>query len=139
MTEEADSFRNAFRYAGEYWDSDTGLQYLRARWYDPSTGRFITEDTWEGRINHPDSQNPYVYVVNNPLRYVDPSGKCFWDACILEGAVAYATAAAVVTVVAGIVTGKYLNDQGINIFESSNERSEYPPAKRKDYSWIVYT
>ncbi|KAA8995777.1 RHS repeat-associated core domain-containing protein, partial [Paenibacillus spiritus] len=74
VTEEADSFRNAFRYAGEYWDSDTGLQYLRARWYDPSTGRFITEDTWEGRINHPDSQNPYVYVVNNPLRYVDPSG-----------------------------------------------------------------
>ncbi|WP_438286845.1 RHS repeat-associated core domain-containing protein [Paenibacillus hubeiensis] len=32
---------NNLRYAGEYWDEITGLQYLRARWYDPSVGRFI--------------------------------------------------------------------------------------------------
>ncbi|ULO09514.1 RHS repeat-associated core domain-containing protein [Paenibacillus sp. 19GGS1-52] len=77
VTEEADQYNNPFRYAGEYGDTNTGLQNLRARWYDPSIGRFITEDTWEGRINHPDSQNPYVYVVNNPLIYVDPSGHIF--------------------------------------------------------------
>src|SRR5690606_2244459 len=38
---------NLFRYSGEYWDETTGLQYLRARWYDPSLGRFINEDTYE--------------------------------------------------------------------------------------------
>lgn len=74
VTEEADQYGNPFRYAGEYWDEGIGLQNLRARWYDPSIGRFITEDTWEGRVNHPDSQNPYIYVINNPLIYVDPSG-----------------------------------------------------------------
>ncbi|ULO09534.1 hypothetical protein H1230_12620 [Paenibacillus sp. 19GGS1-52] len=67
VTEEADQYSNTFRYAGEYGDTNTGSQNLRARWYDPSIGRFITEDTWEGRINHPNSQNPYIYVVNNPL------------------------------------------------------------------------
>ncbi|XGA11840.1 RHS repeat-associated core domain-containing protein [Paenibacillus thiaminolyticus] len=36
---------NIFRYSGEYWDAATELQYLRARWYDPSIGRFLTEDT----------------------------------------------------------------------------------------------
>ncbi|MEK8130477.1 RHS repeat-associated core domain-containing protein [Paenibacillus filicis] len=46
-----------FRYSGEYWDSSTGLQYLRARWYDPSIGRFINEDTYEGDIANPLSLN----------------------------------------------------------------------------------
>ncbi|WP_239715824.1 RHS repeat-associated core domain-containing protein [Paenibacillus sp. 19GGS1-52] len=72
-----DPYSNLFRYSGEYWDTNTGLQNLRARWYDPSIGRFFTEDTWEGRINHLDSQNPYIYMVNNPPIYVDPSGHVF--------------------------------------------------------------
>ncbi|UQZ35445.1 hypothetical protein C2I18_19095 [Paenibacillus sp. PK3_47] len=83
VTEEADQYPNPFRYSGEYWDDNTDLQNLRARWYDPSIGRFITEDTWEGRINHPDSQNPYIYVVNNPLIYVDPSGN--WCEATVNG------------------------------------------------------
>ncbi|WP_204343380.1 polymorphic toxin-type HINT domain-containing protein [Paenibacillus elgii] len=65
-----------FRYSGEFWDSSTNLQYLRARWYDPSVGRFINEDTYEGDINNPLSLNLYTYVYNNPLRYTDPSGHC---------------------------------------------------------------
>ncbi|AIQ45744.1 hypothetical protein R70723_07495 [Paenibacillus sp. FSL R7-0273] len=84
VKEEADQYTNPFRYSGEYWDEGQQLQYLRARWYDPSVGRFITEDTWEGRLNHPDSQNPYIYVVNNPLKYVDPSGQLAeWVAVLL--------------------------------------------------------
>ncbi|QDH21604.1 polymorphic toxin-type HINT domain-containing protein [Saccharibacillus brassicae] len=65
---------NPFGYSGEFWDEDTGLQYLRSRWYDPSIGRFIQEDTFEGYVNRPSSLNPYTYVENNPLKYVDPSG-----------------------------------------------------------------
>ncbi|UHA73761.1 RHS repeat domain-containing protein [Paenibacillus sp. 481] len=77
---------NIFRYSGEYWDSATNLQYLRSRWYDPSIGRFTTEDTYEGKANNPLSLNLYTYVHNNPLKYTDPTGRCVWDACIAEGA-----------------------------------------------------
>ena len=67
-----------FRYSGEYWDDSTGLQYLRARWYDPSVGRFINEDTYEGQIDNPLTLNLYTYVHNNPLIYTDPSGNKVW-------------------------------------------------------------
>lgn len=73
---------NPFRYSGEYYDDATGLQYLRARWYDPSIGRFISEDTYEGELLNPLSLNLYTYVQNNPLMYVDPTGhmsfKTYW-------------------------------------------------------------
>ncbi|MFD1177720.1 toxin C-terminal domain-containing protein [Paenibacillus puldeungensis] len=65
---------NVFRYAGEYWDSTTKLQYLRARWYDPNAGRFVSKDSYEGSIDNPLSLNRYSYVENNPLMYTDPSG-----------------------------------------------------------------
>jgi RHS repeat-associated protein len=65
---------NPFRYSGELWDSKTELQYLRARWYDPSVGRFISQDTFEGDAKNPLSLNLYTYVENNPLKYIDPTG-----------------------------------------------------------------
>jgi len=69
---------NPFQYSGELWDARSGLQYLRARWYDPSVGRFITEDTYEGQIDNPLSLNLYAYVHNNPLKYSDPTGHKVW-------------------------------------------------------------
>ncbi|MFS0873072.1 RHS repeat-associated core domain-containing protein [Paenibacillus xylanilyticus] len=71
-TEE--TVQNVLRYAGEYWGDTVGLQYLRARWYDPSMARFIGEDTYEGELTNPLSQNLYTYVENNPLIYSDPGG-----------------------------------------------------------------
>ncbi len=71
-TEE--SVSNPFRYSGELWDSTTELQYLRARWYDPGLGRFITKDTYEGSLDNPLSLNLYTYVHNNPLINIDPTG-----------------------------------------------------------------
>jgi len=65
---------NIFRYSGEYWDATTNLQYLRARWYDPSVGRFINEDTYEGELGNPLTLNLYTYVYNNPLIHLDPTG-----------------------------------------------------------------
>ncbi len=41
---------------------------------DPSVGRFISEDTYEGELNNPLSLNLYTYVQNNPLIYNDPTG-----------------------------------------------------------------
>ncbi|MGG3510229.1 RHS repeat-associated core domain-containing protein [Paenibacillus lautus] len=58
---------NVMRYAGEYWDDTTGLQYLRARWYDPGTARFMGEDTYEGTLTNLLTLNLYTYVHNNPV------------------------------------------------------------------------
>jgi RHS repeat-associated protein len=61
-------------FAGEMQDP-TGLLYLRARWYDPATGRFLTRDPVPGVPMLPASLNPYVYALNNPVLYTDPSGE----------------------------------------------------------------
>jgi len=65
---------NLFRYCGEYFDKETGTIYLRARYYDPTIGRFITEDSYFGETNDPLSLNLYTYCANNPIMFFDPSG-----------------------------------------------------------------
>ncbi|MBC7251340.1 MAG: AHH domain-containing protein, partial [Anaerolineae bacterium] len=47
----------------------------RARWYDPDTGRFLTQDPFPGLAALPTTQHPYVYVGNNPVNLTDPSGE----------------------------------------------------------------
>ncbi len=73
LTTSTEGISNSFKYAGEQFDSETGLYYLRARYYDPSMGRFINEDGYEGQIDNPLSLNLYTYVHNNPLIYADPT------------------------------------------------------------------
>ncbi|MCO1604373.1 RHS repeat-associated core domain-containing protein, partial [Desulfosporosinus nitroreducens] len=67
-------FNNPYGYNGEAHDIDSGLQFLRARYYDPSMGRFQTRDSYLGEIMNPLSLNRYVYTANNPVMYSDPSG-----------------------------------------------------------------
>ncbi|MGT2754251.1 HNH/ENDO VII family nuclease [Streptococcus ovis] len=74
--ESTDETGNPFAYNGEARDV-TGLDYLRARYYDSSAGTFLTEDSYQGQISDPLSQNLYSYVHNNPVNYTDPSGH-FW-------------------------------------------------------------
>ena len=69
-----DADTNAFRYCGEYYDAETGTIYLRARYYDPSMGRFISRDSYAGKIKEPLSLNLYTYCENNPILYMDSSG-----------------------------------------------------------------
>ena len=78
-TESYDSFGNGsgsartrYGYTGREFDSDTGLYYYRARFYDPQVGRFISEDP-AGLVA---GINPYVYVGNDPIQWADPSGLC---------------------------------------------------------------
>lgn len=73
-TFESEQYPFQIRYAGEYYDEEAGLYYLRARHYNPSIGRFVTEDTYLGESNQPSTPNLYTYCINNPLSYVDPSG-----------------------------------------------------------------
>ncbi len=73
MTVDIDDL-NRYTYNGEDYDYNTGLQYLRARYYSTSTGSFISQDTYLGRTISPLSQNRYTYAHNNPVMYDDPSG-----------------------------------------------------------------
>jgi RHS repeat-associated protein len=66
---------NLYLYAGEQWDPDLGFYFLRARYMNPSTGRFVTMDSFEGRNADPRSLHKYTYVGNNPVNKIDPSGK----------------------------------------------------------------
>ena len=65
---------NNRRFTGETQDP-TGLLYLRARYYDPITGRFLTRDPFPGLATLPATQHPYVYVANNPVNLTDPAGE----------------------------------------------------------------
>jgi RHS repeat-associated protein len=56
-------------FAGQYMDAETGLQYLRARFYDPATAQFLSRDPLLEI-----TREPYGYARNNPLRFTDPSG-----------------------------------------------------------------
>lgn len=69
-----DADDNAFRYCGEYYDSESGTIYLRARYYDPTIGRFISRDSVAGKNTDPLSLNLYTYCHNNPIIGTDPSG-----------------------------------------------------------------
>ena len=68
ITEMSESYENPFRYCGEYYDAETGWVYLRNRYYNPETGRFINEGPAR------DGSNWYVYCKNNPVTFVDPWG-----------------------------------------------------------------
>jgi RHS repeat-associated protein len=61
---------NPFRFAGRELDAETGLYYVRARYYDPAVGRFISEDP----SHLSGGLNLYAYAANNPVSFTDPSG-----------------------------------------------------------------
>ena len=65
---------NPYRYCGEYYDKETEEVYLRARYYQPSVGRFITRDTYTGESDEPLSLHLYTYCENDGVNAWDPSG-----------------------------------------------------------------
>ena len=67
----------ARRYTGQIEDAAIGLYFYNARYYDPALGRFIQADTIIPDPANPQSLNRYAYVLNNPLRYTDPSGHAY--------------------------------------------------------------
>lgn len=68
---------NPYRYCGEYYDKETEEVYLRARYYEPSVGRFITRDTYTGESDEPLSLHLYTYCANDGVNAWDPSGHCY--------------------------------------------------------------
>ncbi len=72
VTSSTGSFAQPFRYTGREWDAETGLYYYRARYYDSTTGRFLSEDP----IDFAGGINFYMYVGNAPTEMTDPTGLC---------------------------------------------------------------
>ena len=67
-----------YTYNGKELD-ETGLYYYGARYYDPVIGRFISRDPLTGKKESPQTLNRYVYCLDNPLRYIDPTGESILD------------------------------------------------------------
>ncbi len=76
ITNGAD-FDNEICYTGQIYDRSTGLYYYNARYYDPENARFLTQDTYRGEADQPDTLHLYAYCANNPINYTDPSGHVF--------------------------------------------------------------
>jgi|SRR5579862_655442 len=64
-----------YLYRGEQWDPDLGLYYLRARYYNPTTGRFMSRDPEDGVSHIPASPHKYLYAGGDPINRIDPTGK----------------------------------------------------------------
>ncbi len=68
---------NSYRYTGEQFDSNLNQIYLRARYYDPSIGRFTQQDTWMGNNSDPVTLHKYAYANLDPANGYDPTGFFF--------------------------------------------------------------
>ena len=66
---------NNYLYRGEQYDSDLGLYYLRARYYNPNSGRFMSRDPEDGKAKDPKTLHKYLYAGGDPINAVDPTGK----------------------------------------------------------------
>jgi RHS repeat-associated protein len=103
---QAGTTTNSYLYTGQQFDSLTGLYDLRARYYDPALGRFLSQDTYPYNSSNPVELNRYTYAGNNPVNRFDPSGHMF-----IETAINYAKSIKNVAVTYGIgaaVTYTYL-------------------------------
>lgn len=73
LTAATGTITNPFRYTGREFDTETGIYYYRARYFDPGTGRFVSEDPVRFGGDGPDF---YAYVNNDPTDFTDPLGLC---------------------------------------------------------------
>lgn len=76
VTHSTGTLVNPLQYTARDFDSETGLSYYRARYYDPAYGRFISEDPMGLRMLNTE-ENPYIYVRNSPIGKIDPFG--LWE------------------------------------------------------------
>jgi RHS repeat-associated protein len=112
---------NNYLYRGEQYDSDLGLYYLRARYYNPNTGRFMSRDPEDHPLTDIKELHRYLYAGGNPVNAVDPTGKGWEDLMAqLDAALDVAAdrltgkaVAKVLACVAATILGKVVGGEGI--------------------------
>ncbi len=72
------AFRDHYKFTGKERDAESGLDYFGARYFASTLGRFTSVDPLARSASPglPQTWNRYTYTLNNPLKYVDPNGKC---------------------------------------------------------------
>lgn len=80
LTSAPPTLTNPFQFAGQYADSESGLQYMRARYYEPATGLFLSLDPL------PNTRQAYQYAGDGPTNRSDPGGDCPWCIGAVVGA-----------------------------------------------------
>jgi RHS repeat-associated protein len=75
ITSKTGTLTTPYTYTGREHDAESGLYYYRARYYDPTIGRFLQPDPVPGYLVIPLSLNLYPYTWNNPINYRDPDGR----------------------------------------------------------------
>jgi RHS repeat-associated protein len=112
LTSSTGKVANPWRYAGGYYDANTGLYKFGIRYYDPSTGRWTQRDPVGGSLQELTKANPYVYAGNDPVNMVDTGGNmpCWlaWTAYIIAGASLIIGAFTVEVMTLGVGTGLVL-------------------------------
>jgi RHS repeat-associated protein len=93
----------SYGFTNEY--TDQGLINLRSRLYDPSIGRFLTQDSWQGNYNRPLSLNRWNYVEGNPINYTDQNGHCIFTG--IDTLACIAALSLAIPVIAGITTAAW--------------------------------
>ncbi len=130
------STTNDFLYTGEQYDANVGFYHLRARMYDPGTGRFTTADPFR-MINQRDplAFHKYMYAYNNPVNFNDPSGL----ATLLEISISIAVIAILILAFGqALVTApsKAATLPIWGIWNAVNIASA-PPEVRGEVGWII--
>jgi len=74
INEDLDVEAQPLGYASYIYDRETKIYYLKARYLDSATARFISHDEYPGDVNTPFTQNGYIYANDNPVMLVDPEG-----------------------------------------------------------------
>ncbi len=134
------SITQPFQYTGEQFDAETGFLYLRARMYDPASGKFTSRDDYSGRIVTPQSLHRYAYVQDSPVTFSDPGGHCgpLTPLCLALAAAgetvedaAAVEMAATVTATTAVTMHYYGNQMGQGVTQLSQAAGELIAAAKK--------
>lgn len=69
--------KSKYLFTGQEYDAESNLYYYKSRYYDPSVNRFVMPDPITQEPYNPQNLNKYSYTLNNPIKFVDPSGKIY--------------------------------------------------------------
>jgi RHS repeat-associated protein len=108
---------NNYLYRGEQYDQDLGLYYLRARYYNPNTGRFMSRDPEDGDETDPKTLHKYVYANGDPVNAVDPTGRMAAEYALPLGIIAIPTTKVLLAL--GGTVGCLLLWEGGNVWANS--------------------